>query len=443
MPIPRLVMNVSFPLMVSLLVQSLYNIVDGMYVARISEQALAATSLAYPIQLLMVAVSVGTGVGINSLISRKIGARKYEEVGITATTGLLLSAVSSLIFVLAGFILSRPFFSMYTEDRELITLGMQYLSICTSWSLGLFLASMSERLLQSTGNTVMSMVAQISGALTNVILDPILIFGFFGLPAMGIRGAAIATVIGQWVSAIIALLLILKEKEIHFTFRHFRLNGRTVWDIYKVGCPSMFVQAMGSVMMMGVNNVLVGFSAASVSFFGIYFKLQNFAFMPACGIAQGLIPIVGYNYGARHGKRIWDSVKIASLLSFIIMGIGTLLFLLMPRQLLLMYNANEEMLALGIPALRILSLVLIPTAFILVIGYMFTGLGNGMINMVSTILRMILPIPMVYLFARFMGLPSVWHAFWISILISAVYCLAVTKKVYHTQLKPMMESERE
>lgn len=441
MPVPRLVINVSLPLMISLLVQSLYNIVDGIYVARISENALAATSLAYPIQLLMVAVSVGTGVGINSHISRKIGAKQFDEVDMAATTGLILSVISSVVFVVIGLAFSRTFFRSYTVDPELISLGTVYLQICTTFSIGIFIATMGERILQSTGNTFSSMVAQISGAVVNVVLDPILIFGMFGLPRMGIAGAAVATVIGQWVAAALSILLVIRRDEVHFVFRRFRWSGSIVKDIYKVGCPSMFVQAMGSVMMMGVNNVLLDFSSTAVSFFGIYYKLQNFAFMPVSGLAQGLIPIVGYNYGARHGKRIVDSVKVAMVLGIIIMAVAAGLFLLIPTQLLQMYNATDAMLAIGIPGLRILSAVFIPTAVVLVAGYTFTGLGNGMVNMISTIFRMILPIPMVYVLARMFVLDTVWHAFWISALAAMIYCLIAVYRVYQTKIKPMIETE--
>lgn len=441
MPVPKLVMNVSLPLMISLLVQSLYNIVDGIYVARISENALAATSLAYPIQLLMVAVSVGTGVGINSHISRKIGAKRFDEVDTAATIGMVLSAVSSVFFIVIGLLFTKTFFRAYTTDEELISLGTVYLQICTTFSLGIFVATMGERILQSTGNTFASMVAQISGAVVNVVLDPVLIFGMFGLPKMGIAGAAVATVIGQWAAAAMSILLVVKRDEVHFVRKGFHWDGSIVKDIYKVGCPSMFVQAMGSVMMMGVNNVLLDFSATAVSFFGIYYKLQNFAFMPVSGLAQGLIPIVGYNYGAKHGKRIVDSVKVAMVWGIIIMAIATGLFLVIPAQLLGMYNAAEAMLAIGIPGLRILSAVFIPTAVVLVVGYTFTGLGNGMVNMISTILRMILPIPMVYVLARMFSLNSVWHGFWVSGLAAMVYCLIVMRKAYVEKIKPLIDME--
>lgn len=317
MPVPKLVITVSLPLMISLLVQSLYNIVDGIYVARISENALAATSLAYPIQLLMVAVSVGTGVGINSHISRKIGAKKFEEVDLAATTGLLLSLLSSVFFMIVGFLFTGSFFGLYTTDRELISLGTKYLQICTTFSQGIFIATMGERILQSTGNTLHSMIAQVAGAVVNVVLDPILIFGMLGLPKMGIAGAAIATVIGQWAAAALSILLVLKRGEVHFIFKKFRWDGSIVKDIYKVGCPSMFVQAMGSVMMMGVNNVLLGFSATAVSFFGIYYKLQNFAFMPVSGLAQGLIPIVYVLAKLLTLNTVWHAFWITSVIAMI------------------------------------------------------------------------------------------------------------------------------
>lgn len=438
MKVSRLVMNVSLPLMISLLVQSLYNIVDGIYVARISEKALTATSLAYPVQLLMVAVSVGTGVGINSYISRKIGAGEFEEVDQAATTGIILSVLSSVVFIIIGFLFTKSFFQIYTADQELIGSGTQYLQICTTFSMGIFVAAMGERILQSTGNTLYSMAAQVTGAVVNVALDPILIFGMLGFPEMGVKGAAVATVTGQWAAAVLALILVAKRKEVHFVFRDFHWKGTIVKEIYKVGCPSMFVQAMGSIMMIGVNNVLAGFSSTAVSFFGVYYKLQNFAFMPVSGLAQGLIPIVGYNYGARHGKRILDAVKTAMMMGIGIMLGATVLFLIIPRELLLMYHATQEMLEIGVPGLRILSLAFIPTAVVLVIGYMFTGLGNGMVNMLSTFFRMILPVPVVFVMAKVFKLEAVWHGFWITSVMAMGYCLVEFGRVYRKRIKEII-----
>lgn len=442
MPIKKLVVNISVPLMISLLVQSLYNIVDSIFVARISEEALTATSLAYPIQMLMVAVSVGTGVGINSLISRKIGAKDYDAVGSISSTGFLLGAASSVIFILFGTFLAPWFFSLYTDDPELARMCVVYLRICTWFSLGIFIAAIVERMLQSTGKTALSMTAQITGCVVNIILDPIMIFGYLGCPAMGIAGAAIATVIGQWVAAIAAIVLnLLYNKQVNFKIKGYKPDWGVVGIIYKVGFPSMMVQAMGSLMIMGVNNILVVYSATAVAFFGVYYKLQNFVFMPSSGIAQGLIPIVGYNYGAKRPGKIVEAIKFAALLAGIVMAVGTLLFHLIPAQLLGLYNASEAMLEIGVPALRIISLIFVPTAVVLVIGYAYTGLGNGMVNMIGTLIRQLLPVPIIYFVAKYAGVARVWYVFWFSNICALAYVLLSIRSTYHKVLKPMEEEQ--
>lgn len=441
MPVKKLVVNVSVPLMISLLVQSLYNIVDSIFVAQISEQALTATSLAFPIQMLMVAVSVGTGVGINSLISRRIGAKDYEAVGRISTTGVLLGVLSSAVFVLFGLFLAPWFFRLYTDDPALMEMGVTYLWICACFSLGIFVAAIVERMLQSTGKTALSMAAQISGCIVNIILDPIMIFGYFGCPAMGIAGAGAATVIGQWAAAIAALVLnALYNHLVKFKIKGYRPSGKIVDTIYKVGFPSMMVQAMGSLMIMGINNILVAYSATAVAFFGVYYKLQSFVFMPSSGIAQGLIPIVGYNFGAKWPQKITEAIRFAGLLAAIVMAVGTLLFHLIPAQLLSLYNASPEMLAMGVPALRIISLVFIPTAVVLVIGYAYTGMGNGMVNMIGTLLRQLFPVPIVYVMAKLWGVHSVWYAFWLPNLLALAYALLSIRSTYKKVLVPMAEA---
>lgn len=442
MPVKKLVVNISIPLMISLLVQSLYNIVDSIFVARISEAALTATSLAYPIQMLMVAVSVGTGVGINSSLSRRIGAKDYEAVGNISTTGLLLGLLSSAVFVCFGTFLAPRFFAFYTEDPALAQMGITYLRICTWFSLGIFVAAIVERMLQSTGKTMLSMAAQISGCVVNIVLDPIMIFGYFGCPAMGIAGAAIATVIGQWAAAIAAILLnLFYNRQVSFKIKGYKPDWGIIATIYKVGFPSMMVQAMGSLMIMGVNNILSAYSATAVAFFGVYYKLQNFVFMPTSGIAQGLIPIVGYNYGAGRVKKIGEAIRFAALLAGIVMAVGTLVFQLVPAQLLSLYQASEEMLALGVPALRIISLIFVSTAIVLVIGYAYTGMGNGMVNMIGTLLRQLLPVPVIYVTAKYAGVSRVWYVFWGSDLCALLYVLLSIRHTWRCTLKPMAEKE--
>lgn len=443
MPIKRLVVNISVPLMISLLVQSLYNIVDSIFVAQISEDALTATSLAYPIQMLMVAVSVGTGVGINSLISRKIGAKDYDAVGSISTTGLLLGGLSSVVFILFGSFFAPWFFSLYTNDPELEEMGIVYLRICTWFSLGIFVAAIVERMLQSTGKTALSMAAQVSGCVVNIVLDPIMILGYFGCPAMGVTGAAVATVIGQWTAAVVAIILnLICNKLVNFKVKGYKPDKSIIATIYKVGFPSMMVQAMGSLMIMGVNNILVVYSATAVAFFGVYYKLQNFVFMPSSGIAQGLIPIVGYNFGAKRAEKIEEAVKFAAILACVVMAVGMLLFHLIPAQLLGLYNASEAMLEIGVPALRIISLIFVPTAIVLVIGYAYTGMGNGMVNMIGTLLRQLLPVPIIYFVAKYAGVSRVWFVFWFSNICALGYVLLSMWNTYHNVLMPMKDEKK-
>jgi putative MATE family efflux protein len=439
MPMPRLVMNVSFPLMVSLLVQSVYNIVDSIFVARISEDALASTSLAYPVQMLMVAVSVGTGVGVNSLISRRMGAKKYDEVSQVATNGLLLAGLSTLFFMLFGILFASGFVRVYTDNSDLISYGTAYLRICTVFSAGIFVATTAERMLQATGKTHLSMVAQLTGCVVNLILDPILIFGLLGFPEMGVAGAAIATVLGQWAAAIFAIVLNkTKNKEIHFSFSGFHPSKKIILEIYKVGIPSIMVQAIGSVMVLGVNWILVNYSSMAVAFFGVYYKLQNFLFMPVSGLSQGLIPIIGYNYGAKNGKRIMEGFRVAIISAIAVMICGTVVFVMFPEALLSLYNAGEEMLAFGAPALRIISFIFIPTAVYLVIGYMFTAMGNGFVNMFNVMLSQLMALPMIYFIADNFGIQNVWYAFWISYTCAALFAITKFVRIYRTVIKPMI-----
>ncbi len=438
MPIPRLVMNISLPLMISMLVQSLYNIVDGVFVARISEAALTATSLAYPAQLLMVAVSVGTGVGVNSLLSRKLGKKEYDGVNAVATNGLFLAVACALIFMLLGATCVPWFLGMFTDNQEILAMGTTYLRICMLFCIEIFVATTAERLLQATGNTFLSMVAQISGAVVNIILDPILIFGWFGLPELGITGAAVATFIGQWTAAILAIIFnFRKNDEIEFLIKGFRPDWQTIKDIYKVGIPTIIMQAMGSLMMVAMNRILVMFSTTAVAFFGVYYKLQNFLFMPVNGLAQGLIPIVGFNYGADDYKRVREAVRVSLMIAAGIMIAGTIIFMAIPTQLLTLFGAADAMMAIGRPALRIISVSFICVAVTVPLGYVFSGMGNGVVIMVSTLCRQLaVLVPVAYLFATRLGLEYTWYAFWISEGVAAVFTIICFMNVYRKKLRP-------
>lgn len=443
MPMGRLVANISLPLMISMLVQSMYNIVDGIYVSRIGEKALAATALAFPAQLLMIAVSVGTGVGVNSLLSRRLGERRHEEVGAGATNGLMLSLLSSALFMLAGIFATKPFIAAFTPDSAIREMGADYLRICLIFSQGVFLAVMGERLLQATGNTFLSMLAQAFGAMVNIALDPVFIFGLLGAPKMGVTGAAVATIIGQYSAAILALLLNeRKNHEVKFQFRGFRPDIRAIAGIYKVGLPTMVVQTTASIMLVGMNKLLAA-STTAVALFGVYFKLQSFVFMPVSGLSQGLIPIVGFNYGAKNGERVVSAYRVTVLIAVSIMALGTLLFELFPRELLLLFDAGDEMRALGVPALRIIAVSFIPMAVTVVSGFACAGLGNGMVNMVGALLRqLVVLLPGAYLLEHFLGIAHVWYAFPLAELAAATAAALYVRHEYRTRIRPLISDKK-
>lgn len=423
MPMGKLLLNMSVPLMLSLLVQSLYNIVDSIFVARLSEDALTASSLVYSVQFLMIAVGVGTNVGLNALLSRYVGAKKNKDACRAATTGLVLNLLSALVFSFVGIFFARPIAHLMTEDAELQTLCIQYMQICVIFCYGVFLQTYAQRLLQAVGDTVLSMVSLISGAIVNIILDPIMIFGLLGFPALGIRGAAIATVIGQCTGAVVGLLCNrFKNPVIHVHFSGYRFNLEDVKAIYKVGMPTIVMQAIGSVMTFCVNAILITVSSTAVAFFGVYYKLQNFLMMPMNGLGQAAIPIIGYNYGAKNYDRIHLAWRYAIRAGVIIALIGTAIFMAFPEALLGLYNPSEEMLKIGVPALRIISVTFVLATFTIIAGYCGSGLGNGIINMVGGALRqLVVLVPLIWLFNILFGISYVWYAMWISEAVAFVY----------------------
>ena len=391
MPIRPLLYTMAVPLMLSLLVQSLYNIVDSIFVARLSETALTAASLVYSIQFLMIAVGVGTAVGLNALLSRKIGEHKPEEACRAATTGLFLMIFTSLIFSMIGIFLSDTIATKLAADSELQELCKQYLPINLVYCWGIFLQTYAQRLLQAVGDTVLSMLSLIIGAVLNIILDPIMIFGLLGCPAMGVRGAAIATVIGQIAGAIAALLFNrFRNPIIHVRLKNYHFMWQDVADIYQVGLPTIIMQAIGSIMTFVVNRILLDVSATAVAFFGIYYKLQNFLMMPINGLGQAAIPIVGYNYGDKNYQRVHQTWKILLPTGAIIALCGTVIFWCFPEQLLQLFSASSEMLLLGIPALKIISISFVMSAITILCGYFSSGLGNGIINMVGAAIRQLI-----------------------------------------------------
>lgn len=434
MPIRPLLYTMAVPLMLSLLVQSLYNIVDSIFVARLSETALTAASLVYSIQFLMIAVGVGTAVGLNALLSRKIGEHKNEEACQAATTGLFLMIITSLIFSAIGIFLSDTIANQMAVDPELQSLCKQYLSINLVYCWGIFLQTYGQRLLQAVGDTVLSMISLIIGAILNIILDPIMILGLLGCPAMGIRGAAIATVIGQLVGAIAALLFNrFKNPIIHVHLKNYHFSWKDVADIYRVGLPTIIMQAIGSIMTFAVNSILLPISATSVAFFGIYYKLQNFLMMPINGLGQAAIPIVGYNYGDKKYSRVQQTWNILLPTGAVIALCGTIIFWCFPRQLLQLFSASQEMLTLGIPALRIISISFVLAAVTILCGYFSSGLGNGIINMISAAIRqLILLVPCLWIFIKISGISHGWYAFWIAEIVACIYSYCMSHKLLKT-----------
>ena len=439
MPVNRLLVSMAWPVMISMLIQACYNIVDSIFVAQVSENALTAVSLAFPLQMLLISVAVGTGVGINSLISRRLGEKRYADANDGAANGLFLMACSYIVFLLIGLFLVTPFFNVFTEDLEIRSMGTSYLSIVLICSIGVFMQIGCERILQATGNTIYPMFMQLVGAITNIILDPIMIFGYFGFPAMGVAGAAIATVAGQLLSMLLSFYLLFKKKHaVSVSFRGFRPNLSTIKNIYAVGLPSIVMQSIGSVMTFGLNKILIAFTPTAVSVLGVYFKLNSFAFLPVFALNGGAMSIIGYNYGARNKQRITQALKYAMLYSMCIMLLGTLLFHLFPAQLLKLFNASNDMLEIGIPALRLISLSFPGAALCIALSNLFQGVGKGVFSLFMSIVRQLVAIlPISYLFSIFFGMHAVWYAFPLSELVSLAMAFFIWKHIYNTMLLPL------
>jgi len=437
MPIPKLLITMSLPMIASMLVQALYNIVDSMFVAQLNENALTAVSLAFPIQNLMIAVAAGTGVGINALLSRSLGEKQFDTANTIARNGILLGVLSSLVFAIAGIFGSRFFFEMQTKDAQIIEYGTQYMSVITIASIGIFMQITFERLMQSTGKTIFNMITQGLGAIINIILDPILIFGWFGLPAMGVSGAAVATVIGQIIAAVLGIFFNWKyNKEIHVSFKGFKPCGKTIGNIYKIGVPSIIMQSIGSLTTFGMNNILLMFSSTAATVFGVYFKLQSFIFMPVFGLTNGMIPIVAYNYGAHNKKRIYQTMKLSATIAVSIMFVGVVIFQTVPATLLSLFEASDHMLEIGVPALRAISLSFVFAGFCIVSSSVFQALGNGVYSMLMSFARQIIVIlPVAFIFAKTLGLDAVWFAYPIAEVVSVVMCVFMLKRIIDKKVK--------
>ena len=437
MPIGKLLITMSLPMIISMLVQALYNVVDSIFVAQLNEDALTAVSLAFPIQNLMIAVAAGTGVGINALLSKSLGEKKFEQANTIARNGILLGILSSIVFAIAGFFGSRFFFEIQTSDPEIIKYGVDYMSIITIISIGVFLQVTFERLMQSTGKTIYNMVIQGTGAIINIILDPILIFGWFGLPRLEVVGAALATVIGQVIAAILGMMLNHKyNNEINISLKGFKPCKKTIGSIYKIGVPSILMQSIGSVTTFGMNNILLMFSSTAATVFGVYFKLQSFIFMPVFGLTNGIIPIVAYNYGARNKKRIYQTLKLGILIAVGIMACGVAIFQLFPHTLLSLFDASDHMMAIGVPALRAISLSFVFAGFCIVCSSVYQALGNGVYSLIMSIARQLVVIlPVAYAFAKLIGLDAVWYAYPIAEIVSVIMCIILLKRILRLKVK--------
>ncbi len=436
MPISKLLISMSIPMMASMLVQALYNIVDSIFVSQISENALTAVSLAFPVQNLMIAFGAGTGTGVNALLSKSLGEKNFDRANKAAVNGIFLFFLTFIAFSIFGILGSRAFFRSQTNILEIVDYGTDYLFICTTFSLPLFGQIIFERLLQSTGKTFYAMISQTTGAIVNIILDPIMIFGLLGFPALGVKGAAIATVIGQTSGMLVAIWFNLrKNHEIRIIFRKFKPNLEIIKKIYAVGIPSTLMISIGSIMNYFLNRILLSFTETATAVFGVYFRLQSFVFMPVFGLNHGIIPIVAYNFGARKKERIIKAVRLGMIYAVCIMFAGLVLLQLLPNEMLMLFNATENMLFIGIPALRTISLSFIFAGFCVVAGGVFQALGNGVLSLIVSIIRqLVVLLPTAYLLSLTGSVNSVWWAFPISEIASFVFSVIFLRRVYKRQI---------
>ena len=437
MPIGKLLFNMSLPMMISMLVQALYNIVDSIFVAKLSENALTAVSLAFPLQTLLIAVGTGTGVGMNALLSKSLGEKNFKKANATASNAAVLYFFSYLVFFILGFTIVRPFYASQigNADQEIMELGIEYLSTVMIFSFGLLAQVFFERLLTSTGRTFFSMTSQLTGAITNIILDPILIFGLLGAPKMGVTGAAVATVIGQCVAALVAGFCNHRyNHDVKLKFHGFRLDFHIIGTIYAVGIPTIIMQSIGSVMTYCMNRILIEFSSTATAVFGVYFKLQSFFFMPVFGLNNGITPIIAYNYGAGQRKRMLKTIKLSMLVAFCLTFIGFLCFEGIPQILLGMFNASDELLTIGVPALRIIGIHYLIAWFCIVSGTVFQALGKAFFSMIVSIMRQLFVlIPAAYILAKLGGLHVVWWSFpiaeVISLMVSSFFLVRINRTI--------------
>ena len=442
MPVGKLLANMALPMIVSMLVQALYNVVDSIYVSQISESAVTALSLAFPIQNMQIGFAVGIGVGINSLLSKALGEKDQEAANRTAGNGMILMFIVTAAFMLFGIFGVRPYYEMQSTVPETVEGGIAYSRICCVFVLGSFMQIYSERLLQATGRTVLTMVTQATGAIVNIILDPVFIFGWFGLPAMGMAGAAVATVIGQWVGALLGLYFNEKHNpEVQFGRRYAKLDKKIVGGIMTVGIPSIIMNAVGSVMNFCMNQILQGFTETATSVFGIYFKLQSFFFMPLFGLNGATISIIAFNYGARKPERIVKTLKIAVSAALALMVAGLIAFQVAPDLLLNMFNPSDAFLEMGRICLRTISWSFPMAAVCISIGASFQALGNGMYATITSLARQLLVLmPVAYLMSLTGDVNKVWLAYPIAEVVSGLVTLYYFRRIFRQKIKPLFEN---
>ncbi|MDD7511443.1 MAG: MATE family efflux transporter [Peptostreptococcaceae bacterium] len=436
MPVGKLLISMAWPAIFSMTINALYNIVDSIFVGMLSEDALASVSLVMPIQMLMVSLGVGTGIGINSLIARRLGSRSFEEANKAASTGIRLVFFNYLVFAVIGLFLSGKFIGMFATEGPVFDQGVVYLKYISIGAFFILMQMTIEKILQSTGNMIAPMAISLTGAVINLILDPILIFGLFGLPRLEIAGAAIATLIGQFCAMSLGLYILLKKDHaISIKIRGFKFESKIIRDIYSVGLPTIVMQSIASIMILGYNSILSS-SATAIAVLGIYFKLQSFIFMPVFGMNQGAMPIMGYNYGAKNKERLMETYKKGLLIAVVMMAVGTLIFHLFPQQLLHMFSASDNMIALGTRALRIISLCFIPAAFGIMTSTLFQATGYGVYSLYSALIRQLVGIlPLAYFLMQWGGINASWFSFPIAEIIGLAYSAVMLRYLYNKVIK--------
>lgn len=439
MPVFKLILNMSLPMMFSMFIQAMYNIVDSYFVAKISENAITAVSLAFPVQNLMISFAVGTSVGVNALLSMRLGQKNQEEVNKAGMNGIFLAIATYAVFAVLGIFFLKSYFYSQIDIQEIRDYGLTYMNIVLFMGFGCFSSIMFEKLLQSTGKATLSMWSQLAGALTNIILDPLMIMGIGPFPAMGIAGAAWATVIGQILAAIVALCLNIKyNKEIQFNWKSFRPDLKVIGAIYKVGIPSIVLSSIASVTTTLINMILGAFSSTAIAVYGLYFKLNSFIFMPVFGLNSGIVPIIAYNYGAQNYKRLTSSIKLGLTIAFGIMVVGMLIFMIIPGPLLSLFEASDDMLAIGIPAMRIIASSFCGAAIAIVLGSVFQALSSAMLSMLVSVFRQVLVLtPAAYFLSLTGNINNIWFCFPIAEIVSVCLSLIFYRKIYREKILPL------